>query len=68
MKERKVSMRDLRRIWATLQKCGIWFNGCTHAELERLYGPEHVRHALGKGWYVRGPSLDTAYQQVGLPG
>jgi hypothetical protein len=48
---RTVTMEELRKIWADLQARNEWYNGCTHAELIRLYGSANIKHVSGYGWY-----------------
>lgn len=48
---REVDMQELQDIWASLTRLGICYNGCTHAELERIYGSENIIHKPSKGWF-----------------
>lgn len=48
---REVSMRELHEVWDDLRERGICYNGCTWDALIEKYGPEHVKHVAGKGWY-----------------
>jgi len=47
---RKVTMSELKYIWATLRMHQIWHNGCTWAELLRIC-PQTI-HQAGVGWLV----------------
>ena len=48
---RRVSMDELQHIWDDLRNRGEWYNGCTWAELLRIYGNGNVIHRSGHGWY-----------------
>ena len=47
----KVTMTELREIWASLKARGEWYNGCTDNELRRIYGASQIKHRRGFGWY-----------------
>lgn len=48
---RRVENNELNAIWDDLRERRQISNGCTHAELCRIYGAENVKHKMGVGWF-----------------
>lgn len=48
---RKISVEELRHIWDILRRRDEIYNGCTEAELLRIYGSGNIIHKPGYGWY-----------------
>jgi hypothetical protein len=50
--DRRVRMRELKRIWSELRAAGVLYNGMTDDALRARYG-DALYHKPGIGWFVR---------------